>query len=71
MLVILVGTLVAWGLKLEPELVLVCLPLATVMTALPGSPPVSRLQPEAWRLKLDACGPDQVHARTHRRELLS
>ena len=34
----------AWGLK-----------LATVMTALPGSPPVSRLQ-------LAACGPDQAHA---------
>ena len=25
----------------------------------------------AWCLKLDACGPNQAHARTHRRELLS
>ena len=53
MLVILVGTLAAWRLKLEPELVLVCLMLA------------------AWSLRLAAFGPDQVHARTHRRELLS
>ena len=26
---------------------------------------------DACRLALEACGPDQVHARTHRRELLS
>ena len=52
-LVTLVGMLVAWRLKLEPELVLVCLMLA------------------AWSLRLDACGPDPAHARTHRRELLS
>ena len=30
-----------------------------------------RLRLEAWCLELGACSPDQVHARVHRRELLS
>jgi len=29
---------------------------------------LSRLALEAWSLELEACGPDQVHAPTHRRE---